>query len=192
MPTIVDYEIVVNRLLADGLKCNYPNGGAFGFVAGVETHVRGWVGPEDETIRAEMRGFVRRVREPHEDRLALGAARAWKDLLAGVAWVMPGSHWSFELDHGSRDWLPGVLGRIGIDACLLVGRTNAAAIEFLPEEEGAFVALLRGLFQGLTSSDFTLAFPGRGAIGLIHHHKQLWWVTPDPSLAHKIDQINLA
>jgi hypothetical protein len=181
----------MKRLTADGLKCHYPFGGAFGFSGGVKTAIRGWVGPEDETIREDMRGCVRRVGEPYDERLARGAARVWREALAGVAWVMPGSHWSFELDHGSKDWLPGVLGRIGLDSCLLVGRTNAAAIEFLPQEEGAFVELLRGLFQGLVSSDFTLAFPGRKAIGLIHHHKQLWWVTPDGAIAQKIDQIDV-
>ena len=33
-----------------------------------------------------------------------------------------------------------------------------------------------------TTSDFQLSFPGLPAVCTIHHHKQLWWTTVDPSL----------
>jgi hypothetical protein len=181
----------MNRLIADGLKCNYPNGGSFGFTAGVETSVRGWIGPPDSTIREGTRKFVRSVGEPYEDRLTAMAISAWKTILPGVVWVMPGSHWSFEMDHGSREWLPSLLESVGIDSRSLTARTNAAAIEFPSEEEGTFRVLLSGLLGGLTSSDFTLAFPGRAVTWLVHHHKQLWWVAAEQALIARFDKIGL-
>jgi hypothetical protein len=191
VPTIVDYEFVMNRLVADGLKCNYPNGGSFGFPDDIETWVRGWIGPPDPSIRQGMRQFVRGVAEPYEDRLTAMAISAWETILPGVVWVMPGSHWSFEMDHGNRGWLPGLLQKVGVDGRSLTARTNAAAIEFPSKEEGTFRVLLSGLLGGLTSSDFTLAFPGRLVTGLVHHHKQLWWVAADQALIAKFDKIGL-
>jgi hypothetical protein len=192
VPSIVDYEIVLKRLQDDGLRCNYPNGGAFGFPHGVSTYIRGWIGPPDPTIREGMLALVRCAGEPHIDRLATLAIRAWQSVLPGPAWIMPGSHWSFELAHGSKAWLAGLLSQIGVDARSLLERTTAAAIEFLPEEDGALEILLKGLLNGLTSSEFTLAFPERPVITTIHHHKQLWWVSADKVLIDSLDQIELA
>lgn len=187
MPSIIDYPIVFLRLESEGLKCHYPNGGSFGFPNGGQ--VRGWIGPADETIRAEMREHVRSANEPFEENLAEWAVRAWREILPGNVWVMPASHWSFELTHGNQAWLPGLLTRAGIDSGLLIGRTNAAAIEFLPAEEGGFRALLAGLLGGLTGSDFVLAFPGRDTVCTVHHHKQLWWVSIDQQTVRGLDAI---
>jgi hypothetical protein len=152
--------------------------------------VRGWIGPPDGTIRPELAKFTRRVPEPSAATLARLAARAWRELLPGNVWVMPGSHWAYELNFGSRDWLAGLLGGCGIDSSLLIGRSNAAAIEFLPGEEAGFEGFVRGLLAGLTASDFALAFPGRAAVCTIHHHKQLWWVTNNQQLAKRLDGID--
>jgi len=187
MPSIIDYQIVLDRLTAEGLECHYYNGGSFGFVAAAE--VRGWIGPRDGTIRPELGKFTRSVPEPFAATLAELAARAWREVLAGNVWVMPASHWSYELNYGGREWLAGLLGGCGIDSRLLIGRTNAAAIEFLPGEEAGFEDFIRGLLEGLTISDFAMAFPGRAAACSIHHHQQLWWVTNNRQLALRLDEI---
>jgi hypothetical protein len=187
MPSIIEYQVVLDRLTAEGLECHYYNGGSFGFGAAAE--VRGWIGPPDGTIKPELAKFTRSVPEPFAANLAELAARAWHDLLPGNVWVMPGSHWSYELNYGSRDWLPGLLGGCGIDCGLLIGRSNAAAIEFVPGEEAGFEDFVRGLLAGLSVSDFALAFPGRGTTCTIHHHKQLWWITNNQQLALQLDGI---
>jgi hypothetical protein len=187
MPNIIDYKIVLRQLESEGLKCHYPNGGSFGFPAGGE--VRGWLGPADDSIRAEMKGNTRSVKEPFEANLVEWASRAWRRILPGEVWVMPASHWSFELTHGNQGWLPGLLLSVGVDSSLLIGRTDAAAIEFLLSEEERFQAFLAGLLRGLTGSDFMLAFPGRGTVCTVHHHKQLWWVSVDQPTVRGLDGI---
>jgi hypothetical protein len=189
MPCIIDYAIVLRQLQSEGLKCHYYNGGSFGFADSAGAQVRGWVGPPDETIRLEMKRWVRGVGEPHVNRLADWAARAWKGVLSGNVWIMPASHWSFELEHGNQAWLPWLLREIGINPSLLIGRTNAAAIEFQPAEEQPFCRLIEGLLDGLAASDFTLAFPGRKTVGILHHHKQLWWMTMNDLIARGLDGI---
>jgi len=187
MPSIIDYPSVLRRLESEGLKCHYPNGGSFGFADGGQ--VRGWLGPEDESIRPEMRAIARRVGEPFESTLADWALRAWQRILPGAVWVMPASHWSFELMHGNQQWLPELLGKAGIDSGLLIGRTDAAAIEFLPAEGERFRTSLEGLLHGLKGSDFVLAFPGRRTVCTVHHHKQLWWVSTDRLVIRELDSI---
>jgi hypothetical protein len=187
MPNIIDYPIVLRQLESEGLKCHYPNGGSFGFAA--RGKVRGWLGPPDETIRAEMSGTTRSVKEPFEENLVEWASRAWRGILAGNVWVMPASHWSFELTHGNQQWLPGLLAKAGVDSGLLIGRTDATAIEFLPTEDKGFRTLLGGLLHGLTRSDFTLVFPGRGTVCTVHHHKQLWWVSVEQQMVRGLDEI---
>jgi hypothetical protein len=189
MPKLVDYPLVLDRLTREGLVCQYYNGGAFGFAKGTKVEIRGWVGPEDQTIRPEMRQWVRLVPEPWDATLAQWASHAWLKVLPGEVWVMPASHWSFELDHGNGDWLGPSLSSIDVDSERLVERTNAAAIEFELHEEAALRSLLVGLFRGLKASDFTMAFPGRGTICTLHHHKQLWWQTADKLAAAALDQI---
>lgn len=189
MPQIIEYERVLRRLMIEGLQCNYPNGGSFGWPKAMKTEARGWIGLPDPTIRVGAEVLIRSVGELVVDRLTEMTVRAWTSIFPGEVWVMPSSHWSFELDHGSKDWLPGLLTEIGIDPILLAARTNGAAIEFLPEEQDPFAKLLHGLLNGLSGSDFTLAFPGRDIIGLIHHHKQLWWVSTSLQLIGGLDNI---
>lgn len=189
MPRIVDYPDVLNRMESTGLRCLYHNSGAFGFPNDVRTFVRGWIGPDDQTIRTEAQSFVRRVAAPYEQALATLAGRAWSELLPGVVWVMPKSHWSYELQFGSQAWLPGLLEDLGIAPALLVARNNAAAIEFGPEEVGPFTHFTAELLGNLLGSDFLLAWSGRPIVCSVHHHKQLWWVTSDPELADRLDAI---
>jgi hypothetical protein len=187
MPRMIDYSQVLAHLTADGLECHYFNGGAFGFPSGAI--IRGWIESPDPTIKPQMRDNLRIVTSADQSKLA---TQAWLDLLPGVAWIMPGSHWSFELNDGSRTWLPQLLHEIGIDPQVLIGLTSAAALEFTPTEQPLFEMTLRTLLQNLTASDFSLAFPARKTVCTIHHHHQLWWTTRDPEVISGLDRLTAA
>jgi len=189
MPSIIDYSIVLQSLTSQGLICHYYNGGSFGFPESATPMIRGWIGPADETIRAAARDHIRQVPPPFEATLSDWASRAWRGILPGKVWIMPASHWSFELSHGNGHWLPDLLRNVGIDPGLLIGRTDASALEFLPDEPDCFKLVVQGLLSGLSASDFTMAFPGLDAVCMIHHHKQLWWVSADQPTVRHLDEI---
>jgi hypothetical protein len=187
MPWIIDYQLVLEQMHHQGMRCLYYNSGAFGFKEGQETRILGFVGPVDETIRPEIKDRVRRVNEPFEVTLAALARRIWQEHIGGRAWVMPKSHWAHELEHGSREWMAGVLEQIGLDSGLLTGRNNGAAIEFSDQEGERFELFVRKLLQLLSGSDFMIVFPGTPIVCTIHHHKQLWWVSSDTQWMELID-----
>lgn len=189
VPWVIDYQIVLERLRGQGLKCHYFHSGAFGFPDPRGMHIVGWTGPEDSTIRAEMRALTQTVPEPYEQNLSGLFLQAWQKHLPGAVWVMPASHWAYELDFGSKDWMPQVLENIGIDPGLLQNLNNAAAIEFAESETEPLHHLLMRLLERLDNSDFTIAFPGRSAICTVHHHKQLWWTTNESSIADSLRSI---
>lgn len=187
MPRIIDYPDVLSRLASDGLISLYHNSGAFGFPKDRGTFARGWIGPPDPTIRPQAASLTRSVPPPHERNLADLTTRFWLDALPVPVWVMPKSHWSYELDFGSKNWMPQTLASIGIDGDLLIARNNAAAIEFTTDESESFTPLLGALLQNLLGSDFALAWPGRDVIATVHHHKQLWWMTTNAGLSKQLD-----
>ena len=187
MPSIVDYPIVLADQQRAGLRSLYYNSGAFGFPAGVATTSVGWIGPPDETIRPAARPLVRPVAEPYPATLATLLGRAWQEQLPGDVWVMPKSHWAYELDFGSKAWLPDVLRSIAIDPDALIGRSNAAAVAFAPTEVAPLVHLVENLLRQLSGSDFAAAWPGRRVACTIHSHQQLWWTTDDPDLMAALD-----
>jgi len=170
-----------------GLESQYFNSGAFGFGSGVPTYVAGWIGPQDPTIRAGARQFTRNVPMPYAATLADLAALAWQKVLPGPAWIMPKSHWAYELDYGSKAWLPDALRNTGVNPAALEARNNAPAIEFLPDETPRFTAFVRSLLENLVGSDFSLAFPDHPVICTIHHHKQLWWVGDNQAIVQGIE-----
>lgn len=173
-----------------GFLSLYYNSGSFGFPPGVEKQVIGWIGPPDSTIRSEALPFTRRVPEPHVTHLIDGLNRVRQRMLRGDVWVMPASHWAYELDFGSREWLPEVLGSIGVDAAELAQLTNGAAISFGENEVKEFDSFLRQLLDNLSgSSDFQLAWPGKPVLCTLHHHKQLWWTMSDAELFRTIDEV---
>src|SRR5262245_8724935 len=100
VPWIIDYPIVLEQMRATGLRSLYYNGGAFGFASDVPTRSVGWVGPPDDSIRAEVRPVIRQIPSPFEQNLAAMLVKAWTEILPGRIWVMPGSSWSYELDFG--------------------------------------------------------------------------------------------
>ena len=182
MPWIVDYPSVLEQMKRQEMRSLYFNSGAFGFPDGAAVESLGWIGPDDPSLRPEARALTRTVPAPHEANLTRLVVRAWRDLLPGKVWLMPKSHWAYELDFGSRDWMPALLEHAGIDSGLLASRTNAAAIEFTPSEVEPFAHIVEGLLRMLLGSDFALAFPDRPATCTLHHHKQVWWTTSQPQL----------
>jgi hypothetical protein len=178
----VDFERVRERMISEGFKSLYHNSGAFGFARGTDVHYSGWIGPPDASIREEMRPHLRHVPPPYEANLARAAGGVWTSRLPGVAWVMPMSHWSYELEFGNTEWMPAALDAIGVDGGELSHRANGSAVEFDVRECSAMESLVAALLANLRTSDFMLAFPGRPALCTVHHHKQLWWQTTDPAL----------
>jgi len=190
VPQIIDHPVVLEQLAADGLLSLYHNSGAFGFAPGEVVHARGWIGPNDPTIRPAAREVARFLPEPHAATLARGALRMWLDHLGGGGvWVMPMSHWAYELDFGSRSWLPDVLRSVGVDPAALEARHDGSALSFEVGEAATFESLLRGLLDGLTASDFMLAFPGRAVVCTVHHHRQLWWQARDAVTVQRLDAV---
>lgn len=189
MPWIVDYARVSQQMLGQGMRCLYYNSGAFGFAEGVATESVGWIGPDDPSLRPEARELTIPIPQPFEQQLARRVVRAIGELLPGKVWVMPKSHWAYELDFGSRDWMPALLEHVGVDAGLLQPRTNAAAIEFGLQESQPLEHLLEGLLRMLLGSDFALGFPDRPVVCTIHHHKQVWWTSTDRQLIASLRQL---
>lgn len=185
MPKIIDYPQVLRRMTEQGFVCNYPNSGAFGFPHAPE--YRGWIGPEDSTIKPAFRDLLRKFPAPYEANLASSATDVWQKLLPGPVWLMPMSHWHFELHDGSRTFLADRLAEIHVDATALTDRADGSALEFDFQESAEFRVLVQALLEGLRGSDFLLAFPDRPVLCVIHHHKQLWWVSSDSQWLARID-----
>jgi hypothetical protein len=187
---IVDYDAVLEALLGQGLKSLYYNSGSFGFPPGVATQTIGWIGPPDRTIRPEALSFTRQIAPPHTQHLTELTLRAWGEFLPGVVWAMPRSHWAYELDFGSNDWMPPVLAKCGVDSAELAPLTTGAAIEFNWEDSGQFASFLATLLDNLSgSSDFQLVWPGRQVVCTVHHHKQLWWTTSDGPIYQALNEL---
>lgn len=172
-------------MLTAGFVSLYHNVGAFGFARDAEVKMLGWIGPADPTIRPEMRSLVRQVPPPHAPNLArmLIAARRH---LPGEAWLMPKSHWHFELHDGHPDLLDALLPEVGIDPALLRARNDGSAIAFAADDEGneTLRRAIERLLAGMRQSDFLIAFPDAPAraVCTVHHHCQLWWQTTSAAL----------
>lgn len=196
MPSIVDYTAVVAATDRQALVCLYPNSGAFGFRPDVPTHHVGWVAGEDASLRPAARELAITIPPPAVPNLARLAVRAWRELFGPVdsaascdAWLLPKAHWAYELDFGSGAWLPDLLRSNGVDADVLAARHDGSAASFSPSEAASFEAVTAGLLDGLFGSDFQLLFPGRDVVCTVHHHKQLWWTSPDERLIARLREM---
>jgi hypothetical protein len=187
MPWIIDYQLVQEQMRRQHLKSLYYNSGAFGFSDPAAVKVIGWIGPPDSTLKPAAAALARPVLPPYEQNLARHLTELWRDHLPGKAWVMPMSHWAYELDFGSREWLPSALERLDLDPGHLQDRANGAALEFAPEESERFSFFAERLLEMLSQSDFMIAFPDRPVLCTVHHHKQLWWTTTDEAIHSTID-----
>ena len=71
--------------------------------------------------------------------------------------------------------------------------TTGNAIEFNWEDSGQFASFLTTLLDNLSgSSDFQLVWPGRSVVCVVHHHKQLWWTTPDAAIHRELEILSQA
>ena len=104
---------------------------------------------------------------------------AWQQLLPGELWLMPKSHWAYELQFGNAAWLPASLELIGIEPSKLIDRADGTAIAFESVDRASATSFLTALLTQLTGSDFQAAFPGRSTLCTVHSHQQLWWTSAD-------------
>jgi len=182
VPRIIDYAVVLDRLTRQGFRSLYYNSGAFGFAEDVQVHIVGWIGPEDPSIRESMRPLLHPVPPPYPHNLAQLIITVWQGFGAST-WLMPKSHWAYELDFGNADWLPPLLRELQLDPSSLAKLTNASAIEFALDEQELVRDSLQSIFTNLRGSDFALIFPGHPVVCTLHHHQQVWWQTTDEGLA---------
>lgn len=187
MPWIIDYPIVLEEMTRRGFRCNYHNSGAFAFdaPAGAVTTLA-WIGPDDPTIRESFRPLIRPFPEPYEPTLARAARKLWLEQIGGAVWAMPTSHWAYELEHGSGQWMCALIDQVGLDSGHLLGRNNGSAIEFQPAEADAFETFVQRLLEMLLGSDFLLVFRDKPILCMVHHHKQLWWQSTDPAVTESV------
>ena len=176
MPRIIDYPQVLATMQSRSFVSLYHNSGAFGFASTDGVKTLGFAQEDDPTIRPEARASLRKV-----DNLAVELDRIVATL-ASEAWLMPKSHWHYELHFGNRDLLESALPQMGIDPAALRERNDGSAIAFRTDEHPQLRDLIRRLLEGLRGSDFLLAFPDAATLVTIHHHKQLWIQTRDPRL----------
>ena len=188
MPGIVEYSQVRQRMLGREFVSLYHNSGAFGFARDADVKMLGWIGPADGSVRSEMRAFMRQVGAPFPATLAAMLVRS-RTHLPGDVWLMPKSHWHFELHDGHPVLLQELLPSIGIDPALLRERNDGSAITFGADEDDALRQATAGLLSGMRFSDFSLVFPDAeaAAICTVHHHQQLWWQTTSPALIARLD-----
>ncbi len=180
---IIDYQQVLDRTRELGLRCVYYNSGAFAHEDASDVRIVGWLGPPDPTIRVDLPATLISLPEPYAENLADKLLTIWPARIDGPAWLLPKSHWSFELDHGNRSWLPTALDQIGIDPGHLLERPNAAAVQFEPDESDKLRRIVIELLNHLETSDFAILFPRQQHLLTIHHHKQLWWQTKNADFA---------
>lgn len=189
MPRIVEYSHVLDAMHAMRLQSLYFNSGAFGFGNAVDARSAGWICADDSSLRPEAQKLARLVQGPPEQKLPQMLTRAVAQVLPGPVWVMPKSHWAFELDFGSKTWMSRALKEIGIDPGLLAPRTTGDAIEFGLDELPQFTTFMTRLLTNLFGSDFALASPARPLVCTLHHHKQVWWTTTDMPMLKALEQL---
>ena len=188
MPQIVDFRQVIRQMKSIGMKSLYANSGAFGFADGTPVHHLGWTAGPDPTLRPAALAVAQAVPPPHSANLSALAITVWQRFAPGDLWVMPMSHWAYELDFGNGSWLATAIERIGLDPATLRPLNNAAALSFAAEESIIAGQFLTALLENLTVSDFALAFPTHPLRCTVHHHRQLWWTTSQGELIAKMNE----
>ena len=186
MTAIIPYSNVLIAMSSIGAICNYHNSGSFG-LSGDNVQTVGWLTDDDPTIRPEMRQHSRLF---SRDELIPRLLQIWQKHLPGPIWIMPASHWAFELNYGNADWLPQRLSEIGIDPSLLRDRNDGSAIAFDWTERNAVTDLTADLLTRSTASDFTATWPTHATVAMLHHHRQIWWRTMELELADDLRLIS--
>src|SRR5688500_15638205 len=128
MARIIDYPTAKQTLEDRGFVSLYHNSGAFGFGIGTDVWSVGWVEVADSTIRPAARALVRHVNSITET-----MGRVF-ERLPGEVWLMPKSHWHYELQFGNRELLETMLPTIGIEPASLRERNDGSPIAFVLQE----------------------------------------------------------
>jgi hypothetical protein len=184
MPRVIDYAETAARLRSRGLVSLYHNSGAWGFPPDAPVRTLGLVTSDDPSIRESARALTRRTTIAES---AIPLLRVI-DHLADEAWLMPKSHWHYELHFGNRELLQRLLPTIGVDPALLRDRNDGSAIAFeAAEAKKQLPGVVAELLPSLRGSDFMLAWPDAQTLCTIHHHAQLWWQTTDPQVMTLFD-----
>lgn len=186
MPRVVDYDEVLSRLTAEGFDSLYPRSGAFGVPHPDKAVSIGWLLTHDPTLREMALPLAHYVEPATIESLIERFTTAWISFLPGPIWLMPKSHWAYELQFGSAAWLPEALAAAGVNAASLADRADGSAVEFQSGESQSASLLLATLLANLSASDFLAAFPSRASVCTIHSHRQLWWTTSDFSVASRL------
>jgi hypothetical protein len=183
VPRIIDYVEMTRTLEAEGYACNYPNSGSFSLRGG-NGIIRGWLTTKDESVLPDLPTRIVGGRD-----LAEMAVAAWRQYMPGNALLAPSSHWAFEMQFGHPQELKPILQGMGLDEKAISEDANGSAIEFQPAESGVLQNAVSGLLSFLLTSDFMLYFPGYRTSCMIHHHKQLWWVSANEAAVGGLDKI---
>jgi hypothetical protein len=174
MPEVLSYQQVETVLRAKSLRCLYFNSGSWGFTE--QAGAVGWLLGDDPTLTPAARKIARVVGPV--DQLVAAVLEACHRV-GGEIWILPGSHWAYELDFGTPTMLD-VLRRadvVGVDG--LVGRNDGSAVRFLATEQSQLAGVLRELFSTGTTSDYQLILPEMPVLAILHHHVQVWWQAKD-------------
>lgn len=186
MAEVVDYGRVQAELGGKGLRCLYHNSGSWGFGDPTKVRAVGWILADDVTLRPGAREVARVL--DGIDELVTGVMSTW-ERVGGDLWLLPGSHWAYELDFGTPA-MEAVLHRWGVKGAEgLVGRNDGSAVRFGLSggvdgvDEAAAAGILKELLGCGTTSDYQIVFPSLPLTGIAHHHVQVWWQTEDTELA---------
>jgi hypothetical protein len=192
VPTIVDYSIVQQTAAEMGLVSLYHNSGAYGFGAGAAVGHVGWIGQPDATLRASARDSARQVRPPYPENMATGVEHFARMLKPSAVWLLPASHWAYELRFGGQ-WVGQLLDQLNLEASALRDRADGSAIAFMADEMTILSTVIATLLEKLPAggSDFSLLAPPRRVVGMIHHHQQVWWTTADTDITALLRDISL-
>src|SRR5687768_10952853 len=126
MARIIDYPDVQKTMQENGFVSLYHNSGAFGFAEWTAVESVGWITADDPTIREAARALTRNVDPAQLILLLKQACESVKD----EAWLMPKSHWHYELHFGNRELLEEILPTIAIGPASLRERNDGSAIAF--------------------------------------------------------------
>ncbi len=189
MVRLIDYGEVSATLSAGGYVSLYYNSGAFGFPETATVESVGWILRDDPTLRPAGRALAVEI-PGDETTLVKRAGEIWADQLqTHTVWLMPKSHWAYELSFASADWLPPALVEAGIHPDDLAGRHDGSAIAFELADRPAFERLVDQLLRGLVGSDFSFIFAAGQTVCTVHHHRQLWWTTTNPAVGDRLRQV---
>jgi len=170
------------------MKPLYYNSGTFGFVETSDETYVGWIGQEDPTLRPNMRELAVRISAPVPQNLA-GLVRQLWESVGGPIWFTPGSYWAYELQDGGEHYMPALLRSVKIDPQPMEDLNQGSALEFCQDEIDVSSDFLRAVIEQTQITDYGIIFPNAPIIGLVHHHRQIWWRVKDATWQTRLREL---